>query len=64
MLNEFDQWLDAKYLSKKARKDRWVLELRHIKQQRPIALAENRQWKPAVAYCRYADDFVIDRQRK
>jgi hypothetical protein len=20
---------------------------------------ENRQWKPAVAYCRYADDFVV-----
>jgi RNA-directed DNA polymerase len=25
----------------------------------PIAIRENRQWKPAVAYCRYADDFVV-----
>ena len=22
-------------------------------------IRENRQWKPAVAYCRYADDFVV-----
>ena len=22
-------------------------------------MRENRQWKPAVAYCRYADDFVV-----
>jgi RNA-directed DNA polymerase len=26
---------------------------------RPITIRENRQWKPAVAYCRYADDFVV-----
>ena len=58
MLNEFDQWLDAKYLSKKARKDRWYCN-RTIKQQRPIAIRESRQWMPAVAYCRYADDFVV-----
>jgi group II intron reverse transcriptase/maturase len=58
MLNEFDQWLEAKYLSKKARKDRWYWN-DSIKRQRPIALRENRQWLPAVAYCRYADDFVI-----
>jgi RNA-directed DNA polymerase len=57
-LNEFDQWLDAKYLSKKARKDRWYCN-RTIKQQRPIAIRESRQWMPAVAYCRYADDFVV-----
>ena len=30
-----------------------------IKRQRPIALRENRQWQPTVAYCRYADDFVV-----
>src|SRR3546814_3763042 len=30
-----------------------------ILKQRPIAVRENRQWKPAIAYCRYADDFVI-----
>lgn len=58
MLNEFDQWLEAKYLNKKARKDRWYWNF-GIQKQRPIAIAENRQWKSAVAYCRYADDFVL-----
>ena len=58
MLNEFDQWLEAKYLSKKARKDRWAWNF-GIQKQRPITVRENRQWKPAVAYCRYADDFVV-----
>ena len=58
MLNEFDQWLETKYLSKKARKDRWYWN-DSIKRQRPIALREYRQWLPAVAYCRYADDFVV-----
>jgi len=58
MLNEFDQWLETKYLSKKARKDRWYWN-DTISRQRPIAIRENRQWLPAVAYCRYADDFVV-----
>jgi RNA-directed DNA polymerase len=58
MLNEFDQWLEAKYLNKKARKDRWAWN-HGIQIQRPIAIAENRQWLPAVAYCRYADDFIL-----
>lgn len=58
VLNEFDQWLESKYLSDKARKDRWAWNF-GIQQQRPIAVRENRQWKPAVAYCRYADDFVV-----
>jgi len=58
MLNEFDQWLENKYLSNKARRDRGYWN-NSIKRQRPIALAESRQWLPAVAYCRYADDFVI-----
>jgi group II intron reverse transcriptase/maturase len=58
MLNEFDHWLDAKYLSNKARKDRWYWN-DSIKRQRPIALRENRQWLPGVAYCRYADDFAV-----
>jgi group II intron reverse transcriptase/maturase len=58
MLNEYDQWLEARYLSKKARKDRWYWN-DTIKRQRPIALREKRQWQPAVAYCRYADDFVL-----
>ena len=48
MLNEFDQWLEAKYLSPKARKDRWYWN-DSIKRQRPIALREHRQWLPAVA---------------
>ena len=58
MLNEFDQWLEAKYLNKKARKDRWAWNF-GIQKQRLVAIAENRQWKPSVAYCRYADDFVV-----
>lgn len=58
MLHEFDQWLEMKYLSKKARKDRWAWNF-GILQRRPITVRENRQWKPAVAYCRYADDFVL-----
>jgi group II intron reverse transcriptase/maturase len=58
MLNKFDQWLDAKYIGKKARKDRWYCN-NSIKIQRPIAIRENRQWIPAVSYCRYADDFVM-----
>lgn len=58
MLHEFDMWLEAKYLNKKARKDRWAWNF-GIKNGRPIVARENRQWKPAVAYCRYADDFVV-----
>jgi hypothetical protein len=58
MLHEFDMWLEAKYLSDKARKDRWAWNF-GIQQGRPITVRENRQWKPAVAYCRYADDFVV-----
>lgn len=58
MLNEFDQYLEKCYLSKKARKDRWYWN-HSIKIGRKPAIDENRQWKPAVAYCRYADDFVV-----
>ena len=58
MLHEFDVWLEAKYLNKKVRKDRWAWNF-GIQKGRPIAVRENRQWKPAVAYCRYADDFVV-----
>jgi len=58
MLNEFDTWLERKYLNKKARKDRWAWNF-GIQQKKPITIKENRQWKPAVAYCRYADDFVL-----
>lgn len=58
MLNEFDQYLDKHYLGKKARNDRerWN---HSIKIGRKSAIEENRQWKPAAAYCRYADDFVV-----
>jgi RNA-directed DNA polymerase len=58
MLNEFDQYLDHSFLSKKVRKDRWYWN-HSIKIGRKPAIDENRQWKPAVSYCRYADDFVI-----
>lgn len=58
MLNEFDQYLDKCYLGKKVRKDRWYWN-NSIKIGRAPAKEENWQWKPAVAYCRYADDFVI-----
>lgn len=58
MLNEFDQWLDAKHLNDKARRDRWYWN-RTVRSQRPIAINEDRQWLPAVTFCRYADDFVL-----
>src|SRR6185437_3435422 len=58
MLNEFDQWMEANYLNKKARKDRWRWNS-GVLDRRPIAVRENRRWKPAVAYCRYADDFTV-----
>jgi hypothetical protein len=58
MLHEFDKWMEGNYLNKKVRKDRWAWNFAILK-QRPIAVREDRQWKPAVAYCRYADDFVI-----
>ena len=58
VLNEFDQYLHRCYLSPKARKDRWYHN-HSIKIGRKPAIQGNWQWKPAVAYCRYADDFVI-----
>lgn len=58
MLNEFDQYLDKCYLGEKARKDRWYWN-NSIKIGRKPAKEANWQWKPAVAYCRYADDFVL-----
>jgi group II intron reverse transcriptase/maturase len=58
MLHEFDMWMEATYLNEKSRKDRWSWNF-GIQQGRPITIRENRQWKPAVAYCRYADDFVV-----
>jgi len=58
MLHEFDEWMERNYLNNKARKDRWAWNFGILK-KRPIALRENRQWRPAVSYCRYADDFVV-----
>ncbi len=51
-------WLEAKYLNKRDRKDRWAWNF-GIQQGRPITVRETRKWKPAVAYRRYADDFVV-----
>ncbi|MEI2301960.1 tripartite tricarboxylate transporter substrate-binding protein [Ensifer sp. MJa1] len=45
-LHEFDAWLEAKYLSDKARKDRWAWNF-GIQRGRPITVRESRQWKPA-----------------
>ncbi|MDA8206584.1 MAG: group II intron reverse transcriptase/maturase [Thermaerobacter sp.] len=58
MLHEFDEWLETQFLSPKARKDRWAWN-DTIRRQRPIAMRENRRWRPAVSYTRYADDFVV-----
>ncbi len=58
MLHEFDKWMDENYLNKKVKKDRWSWNF-GIQNNRLIAIRENRQWKPAISYCRYADDFVI-----
>ena len=58
MLHEFDAWMEMKYLNKKVRKDRWAWNF-GILNRRPIAVRENRQWIPAISYCRYADDFVV-----
>ena len=55
MLHEFDEWMEQNFLNKKARKDRWAWN-NGILKERPIAIAQGRQWKPAVSYCRYADD--------
>lgn len=63
MLHEFDRWLEAKYLNKKARKDRWAWNF-GIQQGHPIAVRENREWKPAVAYCRYADTWSSSKGRR
>ncbi len=58
MLNEFDQYLESKYLNKKVRRRREVWN-RSIQDKIPIAIQQDRKWMPAVSYCRYADDFVI-----
>jgi len=57
MLNEFDQYLDRRYLCSKARKDRWYNNY-SVKIGRRSTKGEARTWKPSVSYCRYADDCV------
>ena len=63
MLNEFDQYLDACYLNKKARRKRWYWN-NSIKIGRKTAIEQDWKWKPAVAYCRYADDCVPRAQKE
>ena len=58
MLNEFDQYLDRRYLCSKARKDR-LYNNYSVNVGRRSIKGEVRTWKPSVSYCRYADDFVI-----
>lgn len=58
MLNEFDQYMERKYLNPKVRRKREVWN-RSIHDQIPIAIKQNREWMPAISYCRYADDFVV-----
>ena len=58
MLHEFDSFLEERYLSRKARAARWSWN-HSVQRESAVALREQRQWKPAVSYCRYADDFVI-----
>jgi len=58
MLNEFDTYLENRYLSTEARYRRghWNDSVRR---KRPKAIKEGRELKPSVSYCRYADDFLI-----
>ncbi len=58
MLNEFDQYLEKKYLNPKVRRKREVWNS-SVQRQIPIAIQQSREWLPAVSYCRYADDFVV-----
>lgn len=58
MLNEFDWFLESKYLDLKVRQKRGTWN-RSVQDQIPIAVEQKRQWIPAVSYCRYADDFVL-----
>lgn len=58
MLHEFDRWMEQHYCGTKAKRDRWQWN-DGIARGRPIAQREQRQWRPAVSYYRYADDFVV-----
>lgn len=54
MLNEFDQYLHKRYLNGKSR---WYWN-HSVQRGGSTAFKENWQWKLAVTYYRYADDFV------
>lgn len=58
MLNEFDKYLHKHYLSTESRKEREKWN-RSVRNGQAVAILEHRQLRPAVSYCRYADDFVI-----
>ncbi|PWF25875.1 hypothetical protein C5K14_25820, partial [Shigella flexneri] len=58
MLNEFDQYLHERYLSGKARKDRWYWN-NSIQRGRSTAVRENWQGETAGADGRYAGDFFL-----
>jgi RNA-directed DNA polymerase len=58
MLHAFDQWMEQHYCGIKAKRDRWQWN-NGIARERPIAVREQRAWRPAVSYYRYADDFVV-----
>jgi hypothetical protein len=50
--------MENKYLNNKVRRQRksWNVSVRD---QTPIAVREKREWKPAIFYTRFADDFVV-----
>jgi len=58
MLHAFDQWMEQRFCGTKAKRDRWQWN-DGITRGRPIALREQRPWRPAASYYRYADDFVV-----
>ncbi len=58
MLNEFDQYLETRYLDHSVQSARYNWNA-SVKNRTQIAIKQDRQWKPNVSYCRYADDFVI-----
>lgn len=58
MLHEFDSWLLEQHASPKARSNRQYWN-KTIQNQTAAAVREGRQWKPAVSFCRYADDFIL-----
>jgi len=58
MLHEFDRWMEERFVGRLARLDRrrWNIS---VVRGSLTAVREKREWRPAVSYTRYADDFVI-----